>query len=72
MRSRSAVLEGASQVHARTFPWRLAEACLYSIQSGYVSLIDSVITVLYNLLTNTEHRRCSRLSGKTVGASIAV
>jgi hypothetical protein len=39
MRSRSTVLEGASQVHARTFPWRLAEECLYSIQSGYVLLI---------------------------------
>jgi hypothetical protein len=32
----SAVLEGASQVHARAVPWRLAEGCLYSIQSRYI------------------------------------
>ena len=36
MMSCSAVLEGASQVHARAVPWRLAEGCLYSIQSRYV------------------------------------
>jgi hypothetical protein len=33
MVSCSAVLEGASQVHARTVPWKLAEGRLYSIQS---------------------------------------
>ena len=36
MKFRSAVLEGASQVHARTVPWGLAEGCLYSIQSRYI------------------------------------
>ena len=35
MVSCSAVLEGASQVHAREVPWRLAEGCLSSIQSRY-------------------------------------
>jgi hypothetical protein len=35
MKSRSTVLEGASQVHARTVPWGLAEGRVYSIQSRY-------------------------------------
>ena len=36
MKSRSAVLEGASQVYARAVPWRLAEGRLSSVQSRYV------------------------------------
>ena len=43
MKSRSAILEGASQVHARTVPWRLAEGCLYSIQSRYVSVHRNMV-----------------------------
>jgi hypothetical protein len=31
MKCRSAVLEGSSQVHARTVPWGLAEGRVYSI-----------------------------------------
>jgi len=32
----SAVLEGASQIHAREIPWRLAKGRFYSVQSRYV------------------------------------
>jgi hypothetical protein len=39
----STVLEGASQVHARAVPWRLAEGCVSSIQSRYVVTIEIVI-----------------------------
>ena len=33
----SAILEGASQVHAGEIPWRLAKGRVYSVQSRYVS-----------------------------------
>ena len=46
----SAVLEGASQVHAREIPWRLAEGCLYSIQSRYILPIVSCGQELMNTL----------------------
>ena len=32
----SVVLEGATQVHARAVPWRLAEGRIYSIQPRYM------------------------------------
>ena len=46
----SAVLEGASQVHARTFPWRLAEGRVSSIQSRYVVPIEILLILLTNAL----------------------
>jgi hypothetical protein len=39
MEIHSAVLEGATQVHARAVPWQLAEGRIYSIQSRYALLI---------------------------------
>jgi hypothetical protein len=36
IKGRSAVLEGSSQVHARTVPWRLAQGRLSFLQSRYV------------------------------------
>ena len=38
----SAVLEGASQVHARAVPWGLAEGRVSSIQSRYVVSIETL------------------------------
>ena len=38
----STILERAAQVHARTLPWRLAERCIHSIQSRYISSIEEL------------------------------
>ena len=46
----SAILEGASQVYAREIPWRLAEGCLYPIQSRYILPIVSCSQGLTNTL----------------------
>jgi hypothetical protein len=42
MKFDSTILEGATQVHARTLPWRLAERCIYSIQSRYILPIEKL------------------------------
>ncbi len=61
----SAVLEGASQVHARAVPWQLAEGRIYAIQSRYTFPITRL-----NLLISHKHiagaraclgRRCELL-----------
>ena len=52
MRRRSTVLGGTTQVHARAIPRRLAEGCVYPIQSRY-SFADRRSQYLISLLTNT-------------------
>ncbi len=42
MRRRSTVLEGATQVHARTISWGLAEGRIYTIQSRYILPITAL------------------------------
>jgi hypothetical protein len=42
MKFDSTILEGATQVHARTLPWRLAEGCIHSIQSRYILSIEEL------------------------------
>ena len=49
MDSRSTLLEGATQVHARAVPWGLAEGRVYSIRSRY----KLPIAILYSWFTNT-------------------
>jgi len=38
----STILERATQVHARTLPWRLAEGCIHPIQSRYTLPIEDL------------------------------
>jgi hypothetical protein len=66
MKFHSAVLEGATQVHAGAVPWQLAEGRIYSIQSRYCICCPS---------HDCTHKsrtlcRCPRLSGKTVRAIV--
>jgi hypothetical protein len=61
MKSRSAILEGASQVHARAVPWGLAQGRLYSIQSRYVLVHHNIIAMTQDCFAGARAcvgRRC--------------
>ena len=42
MKFDSTILERATQVHARTVPWGLAEGCIHSIQSRYIFPVEEL------------------------------
>jgi hypothetical protein len=42
MKFHSTILERAPQVHPRALPWRVAEECIRSIQSRYISPIEEL------------------------------
>lgn len=50
MKLRSAVLERATQVHAGTVPWRLAERRVSAIQSRYTVSFPRAVVIAYEHL----------------------
>ena len=47
MKSRSSLLEGATQIHAGAVPWGLAQRRVYPIQSRYTLPIVYIITITH-------------------------